>query len=63
VALSAERKNGSVGAWFKFAAGEGEAARATIKTLLDKRIASQPLNLPNAGSVFPQLRRAIMRAA
>jgi UDP-N-acetylmuramate dehydrogenase len=41
-----------VGAWLKFAAGDGETARAEIKALLDKRIASQPLQLPNAGSVF-----------
>jgi len=41
-----------VGAWLKFAEGEGEAAREEIKALLSKRIASQPLNLPNAGSVF-----------
>jgi UDP-N-acetylmuramate dehydrogenase len=36
----------------KFEAGDGEAARQEIKALLAKRIASQPLNLPNAGSVF-----------
>ena len=41
-----------VGAWFKFEAGEGEISRQEIKTLLGKRIQSQPLNLPNAGSVF-----------
>lgn len=41
-----------VGAWFKFAAGDGEASREAIKTLLNRRIASQPLQLPNAGSVF-----------
>jgi UDP-N-acetylmuramate dehydrogenase len=41
-----------VGAWLKFAAGDGEVARQAIKELLAKRIASQPLNLPNAGSVF-----------
>ena len=41
-----------VGAWFKFPAGDGDASRASIKALLSKRIASQPLNLPNAGSVF-----------
>ena len=41
-----------VSAWFKFAAGDGEIAREKIKALLRKRIASQPLNLPNAGSVF-----------
>jgi UDP-N-acetylmuramate dehydrogenase len=40
------------GAWLKFAPGNGEEARQRIKELLGKRIASQPLNLPNAGSVF-----------
>jgi UDP-N-acetylmuramate dehydrogenase len=40
------------GAWLKFAEGNGDAARQEIKSLLGKRIASQPLNLPNAGSVF-----------
>ena len=41
-----------VGAWLKFEEGRGETAREKIKALLDKRIASQPLDLPNAGSVF-----------
>ncbi len=41
-----------VGAWFMFPRGNGEQARNEIKTLLEKRLASQPLNLPNAGSVF-----------
>ena len=41
-----------VGAWFRFASGDGEVARRKIKELLSRRIASQPLNLPNAGSVF-----------
>ena len=41
-----------VGAWLKFELGDGEIARRQIKELLSKRIASQPLNLPNAGSVF-----------
>jgi UDP-N-acetylenolpyruvoylglucosamine reductase len=40
------------GAWFKLDAGDGEISRQAIKSLLSKRIASQPLNLPNAGSVF-----------
>ncbi len=40
------------GAWLKFAPGNGEEARRKIKELLGKRIASQPLSLPNAGSVF-----------
>ena len=32
--------------------GDGAAARTRIADLLEKRIASQPLDLPNAGSVF-----------
>ncbi len=39
-------------AWFRLPAGEGAAARERIRELLEKRIASQPLTLPNAGSVF-----------
>jgi UDP-N-acetylmuramate dehydrogenase len=39
-------------AWFRFRIGDGARARERIKTLLAKRVASQPLNLPNAGSVF-----------
>jgi UDP-N-acetylmuramate dehydrogenase len=39
-------------AWFRFPQGDGNQARARIKELLAKRIATQPLNLPNAGSVF-----------
>ena len=41
-----------VGAQFKLQEGTGIESRETIKSLLTKRIASQPLNLPNAGSVF-----------
>jgi UDP-N-acetylmuramate dehydrogenase len=41
-----------VGAFFKLPAGDGEASRARIKEFLGKRIATQPLSLPNAGSVF-----------
>lgn len=41
-----------VGAWFKLPCGDGETARREIKALLAKRIASQPLQTPNAGSVF-----------
>lgn len=40
------------GAYFNLAAGDGEMSRARIKEFLTKRIASQPLSLPNAGSVF-----------
>ena len=39
-------------AWFRFAAGDAESARRVIKELLQRRIASQPLDQPNAGSVF-----------
>ena len=39
-------------AWFRFTPGDGVRARQRIKELLAKRIESQPLNLPNAGSVF-----------
>jgi UDP-N-acetylmuramate dehydrogenase len=41
-----------VGAWLKFEQGDVEAARQEIKALMEKRSASQPLQLPNAGSVF-----------
>jgi UDP-N-acetylenolpyruvoylglucosamine reductase len=41
-----------VGAWFRLEKGDGEASRREIRELLSKRIASQPLNMPNAGSVF-----------
>jgi len=39
-------------AWFRFPPGDGVRARVRIKELLGKRIATQPLGLPNAGSVF-----------
>ncbi|MFZ5555888.1 MAG: UDP-N-acetylmuramate dehydrogenase [Pseudomonadota bacterium] len=41
-----------VGGWFRFRTGDGEQARRTIKRLLSRRISTQPLNQPNAGSVF-----------
>jgi UDP-N-acetylmuramate dehydrogenase len=41
-----------VGAYFSLQPGDGEASRARIKELLARRIATQPLQLPNAGSVF-----------
>ncbi|MDH4326192.1 MAG: UDP-N-acetylmuramate dehydrogenase [Betaproteobacteria bacterium] len=40
------------GAWFRLPAADGAAARARIREFLERRIASQPLQLPNAGSVF-----------
>ena len=39
-------------AWFRLKPGHGEASRAVMKELLARRIATQPLSLPNAGSVF-----------
>ena len=39
-------------AWFRFPQGDAGAARMRIKALLARRIATQPLALPNAGSVF-----------
>lgn len=39
-------------AWFRFPPGDALAARARIRELLAKRIATQPLQQPNAGSVF-----------
>jgi UDP-N-acetylenolpyruvoylglucosamine reductase len=41
-----------IAAWLQFDRGDGESARQVIKALLGKRIATQPLNKPNAGSVF-----------
>ena len=41
-----------VAAYFDLRSGDGEASRARIKELLAKRMATQPLSLPNAGSVF-----------
>jgi UDP-N-acetylmuramate dehydrogenase len=39
-------------AWFRFRPGDQKAARRRIKELLARRLATQPLELPNAGSVF-----------
>jgi UDP-N-acetylmuramate dehydrogenase len=41
-----------VGAWFGFRPGSSAAARGRIRSLLERRVAAQPINLPNAGSVF-----------
>lgn len=41
-----------VGGGFRLASGEDAASRKKIKELLTRRINTQPLNLPNAGSVF-----------
>lgn len=39
-------------AWFKLPPGDGEESREKIRLFLERRIRSQPLQLPNAGSVF-----------
>jgi UDP-N-acetylmuramate dehydrogenase len=41
-----------VAAWFELQPGEAGEAEKRIKSLLAKRMESQPLNLPNAGSIF-----------
>ena len=52
VALKQPAEEWFTGAWFRLQQGDGAVARKKIKELLAKRIESQPLNLPNAGSVF-----------
>ena len=52
VAPETPRDEWFVAAWFMLPRGDGQASRARIKDLLQRRIASQPLQLPNAGSVF-----------
>jgi len=52
VALQDGGEEWFIAAWLTFERGNGDVARQEIKTLLSKRISSQPLNLPNAGSVF-----------
>ncbi len=39
-------------AWFQLKPGDGDTSRGVMKELLARRIATQPLSLPNAGSVF-----------
>lgn len=38
--------------WFRFRAGDVKQSRERINELLAQRVAEQPLDLPNAGSVF-----------
>ena len=52
VALHKANEEFFVGAWLKLEAGDVEKARQDIKVLMEKRSASQPLQLPNSGSVF-----------
>jgi len=46
------RDEGFVSAVLKLVTGDGEAAAANMRALLDKRNASQPIGLPSCGSVF-----------
>ena len=39
-------------AWFRLPKGNGAASRERIRSFLARRVATQPLQLPNAGSVF-----------
>lgn len=41
-----------IGAWFALPQGPASESEQKIKSLLAKRLATQPLNLPNAGSTF-----------
>jgi UDP-N-acetylmuramate dehydrogenase len=52
VGLKAATDEIFVAAWLRFPAGDADTARARIKQLLETRSATQPLQLPNAGSVF-----------
>lgn len=52
VALRAAREEWFVAAWFRLPAADTTLAREKIRGLLERRIATQPLQLPNAGSVF-----------
>jgi len=52
VALREAHQEYFIGGWFRLDKGDGTAARETIRQLLHRRIATQPLHLPNAGSVF-----------
>ena len=52
VALRNANEEFFVGAWLRLEKGDVEEARQAIKILMEKRSATQPLNLPNAGSVF-----------
>lgn len=52
VALREQAEEWFVGGWFELQAGDGAASKQAIKELLQRRIASQPLGQPNAGSVF-----------
>ncbi len=47
-----QRPHFFLGAWFDFPADESGKARSCMKAFLARRMETQPLNYPNAGSVF-----------
>jgi len=49
---NAKKEEWFVGGWLRLKRGNHETSMQNIKELLVKRINSQPLNLPNSGSVF-----------
>ena len=51
-ALKSGAEEWFLGAWMRFSKGDGVRSRQRIRELLARRIATQPLNLPNSGSVF-----------
>ena len=51
-ALRAGGEEWFAAAWFCLPCGDGAVSRERIKALLARRVAEQPLELPNAGSVF-----------
>jgi len=52
VALREASEEWFAAAWFSFTPGDGKAAKKKAKEWLAKRMATQPLTQPNAGSVF-----------
>lgn len=52
VGLKAHCDEWFVAAWLGLPQGDGERSRTVMKEMLDRRAATQPLQLPNAGSVF-----------
>jgi UDP-N-acetylmuramate dehydrogenase len=52
VAPKTAREEWFVGATFAFGSGDETASMTAMKQLLSRRVATQPLNQPNAGSVF-----------
>ena len=52
VPVAVHREEWFAAAWFRLKSGDGEASRRKVKDLLQRRIATQPLDQPNAGSVF-----------